>query len=127
MRRFFEEVWNQQRLDVIDEVFAPTFLMNGEPVPRAAIGQLVADRRAAFPDIRVTVEDLVGEGDKVSTRRRWEGTHHGTYRGVTATGRSVSWRQISIVRMADGRIVEDWVLTDELSLLRQLLGQLPTT
>jgi predicted ester cyclase len=126
VRRFFEEVWNEQHLEVIDEVFAPTVLMNGQPVPREAIKQLVIGRRVAFPDIRVTVEDQVAEGDKVSTRRRWEATHQGTYRGVAATGKRVSWGQISIVRLVDGKIVEDWPVADELSLLQQL-GQFPTT
>ena len=90
VRRFFEEVWNGQRLEVIDEVFAPTALMNGHPVGREAIRQLVAARRAAFPDIAVSVEDQVAEGDKVATRRTWQATHQGPYRGVAATGNRVS-------------------------------------
>jgi predicted ester cyclase len=69
VHRFFDEVWNQQRMDVIDEVFAPTVVLNGQAVKREAFRQIVAGRRAAFPDIRVTVEDQVAEGDKVSTRR----------------------------------------------------------
>ena len=120
VRRFFEEVWNQQKMDVIDEVFAPTVLLNGQAVKREAIRQVVASRRAAFPDIRVTVEDQVAEGEKVSTRRTWDATHRGAYRGIAATGKRVTWAQISIVRFAEGRIVEDWPVTDELSLLQQL-------
>ena len=80
-RRFFEEVWNKQKLEVVDEVFAATVLLNGQPVPRDTIKQLVAARRAVFPDIQVTVEDQVAEEDKVSTRRTWQATHRGTYRG----------------------------------------------
>jgi len=125
VRRFFEEVWNQQKLEVIDEVFAPTVLLNGQPVARDAIKQLVIGRRAAFPDIQVTVEDQVAEGDKVSTRRSWQATHQGPYRGVAATGKRVTWRQISIVRLVDGKVVEDWPVSDELSILQQL-GQVPT-
>jgi steroid delta-isomerase-like uncharacterized protein len=120
VRRFFEEVWNQQKLDVIDEVFAPTVVLNGQSVKREAIRQVVAGRRAAFPDIRVTVEDQIAEGEKVSTRRTWHATHQGTYRGIAATGKRVTWAQISIVRFAEGKIVEDWPVTDELSLLQQL-------
>ena len=96
VRRFFEEVWNQQKLEVIDEVFAATVLMNGQQVPRDAIKQLVIARRASFPDIQVTVEDQVAEGDKVSTRRSWQATHQGTYRGIAGTGKRVTWRQSAL-------------------------------
>jgi predicted ester cyclase len=123
-RRFFEEVWNKQKLEVVDEVFAPTVLLNGQPVPRDAIKQLVTARRVAFPDIHVTVEDQVAEGDKVSTRRTWRATHQGTYRGIAATGKPVKWTQISIVRLVEGRIVEDWPVADEFAILQQL-GHLP--
>jgi predicted ester cyclase len=61
-------------------------IFNGQLVERVAINGLVASRRAAFPDLRVTVDDQVAEGEKVSTRRTWEGTHQGVYRGVTPTG-----------------------------------------
>ncbi len=122
-RRFFEDVWNQQKLEAIDDIFAATVVLNGQSVARNAFRQLVAARRAAFPDIQVTVEDQVAEGDKVSTRRTWQATHQGPYRGVAATGRRVKWTQISIVRFVEGRIVEDWAVADELSILQQL-GQL---
>ena len=125
VRRFFDDVWNGQKLEVVDDVFAATVLLNGQPVPREAIKQLVAARRVAFPDIQVVVEDQVAEGDKVSTRRTWQATHRGPYRGITGTGRRVKWTQISIVRLAEGRIVEDWPVSDELSILQQL-GHLPS-
>ena len=86
VRRFFEDVWNKQRLEVVDEVFAATVLLNGQPVPRETIKQVVTARRVAFPDIQVAVEDQVAEGDKVSTRRTWQATHRGPYRGIAATG-----------------------------------------
>jgi predicted ester cyclase len=122
-RRFFEDVWNKQKLEAIDDIFAAAVVLNGQSVARDAFRQLVAARRAAFRDIHVTVEDQVAEGDKVSTRRTWQATHQGPYRGIAATGRRVKWTQISIVRFVDGRIVEDWAVADELSILQQL-GQL---
>jgi predicted ester cyclase len=108
VRRFFEDAWNEQKLEVIDDIFATVVLVNGKPLPRDALKQLVAARRASFPDITVTVDDQVAEGDKVSTRRTWEATQLGPYRGIAATGKRVKWTQISIVRFADGKIVEDW-------------------
>ena len=119
-RRFFEEVWNQQRLEVIDEIFAPTVVFNGQAVNRETFKQVVMSRRASFPDILVTVDDQVAEGEKVSTRRTWHGTQQGPYRGIAATGKRVTWTQISIVRFVEGRIVEDWAVADELSVLQQL-------
>jgi predicted ester cyclase len=119
-RRFFEEVWNQQKLDVVDEIFALNVILNGTSVSREAIKQLVTARRAAFPDIHVTVDDQVAEGDKVSTRRTRQATHQGSYRGLAATGKRVRWTQISIVRFAESRVVEDWAVADELSILQQL-------
>jgi len=124
VRRFFEDAWNRQNMNVIDEIFAPTVVFNGQPIPRDALKQALAARRVAFGDIRVTVDDQVAEGDKVSTRRTWEATHHGPYRGVPATGKRVKWTQVSIVRFADGRIAEDWAVADEVGLLQQL-GALP--
>lgn len=125
VRRFFEEAWNQQNLNVIDEIFATTVVFNGQSITRDALKQALAGRRTAFPDIQVTVDDQVAEGEKVSTRRTWRATHRGPYRGVAPTGKQVNWTQISVVRFSQGRIVEDWAVADELSILQQL-GAFPT-
>jgi steroid delta-isomerase-like uncharacterized protein len=125
VRRFFEEVWNQQKENVIDEIFASTVLFNGQSITRDALKQALAARRTAFADIHVTVDDQVAEGEKVSTRRTWRATQRGPYRGVAATGKQVTWTQISVVRFSQGRIVEDWAVSDELSILQQL-GAFPT-
>ena len=120
VRRFFEEGWNQRNLEVVDDLFAPTVNFNGQPVTREALKQALAGRLTAFPDIHVTVDEQIAEGDKVSTRRTREATHRGPYRGVAPTRKRVRWTQISIVRLAQGRIVEDHAVADELSLLQQL-------
>ena len=124
VRRFFEEAWNRQNLNVVDEIFALTVIFNGQSVTREALKQALAGRRVAFPDIHVTVDDQVAEGERVSTRRTWQATHRGPYRGVAPTGKQVKWTQISIVRFSQGRIVEDWAVADEFSILQQL-GALP--
>jgi predicted ester cyclase len=69
-------------LDVVDEIFAPNLIFNGTSASREAIKQLVTTRRAAFPDIHVTVDDQVAEGNKVSTRLTWQATHQRSYRGL---------------------------------------------
>src|SRR5262245_7441713 len=104
---------------------APTVVFNGQSITREALKRGLAGRRTAFSDIHVTVEEQVAEGEKVSTRRTWRATHRGPYRGVAATGKLVTWTQISVVRFSQGRIVEDWAVADELSILQQL-GALPT-
>ncbi len=119
-RRFFEVVWNQRRFDVLPEIFAPTLILNGQQVSRDVIEQAISARLAAFPDMHVTVDEQVAEGDKVSTRRTWTGTHSGVYRGIEPTGKRVTWTQISIVRFEEGKVVEDWPVADELTLLQQL-------
>lgn len=82
VRRFFEEVWNQQKGNVIDEIFASTLVFNGQMITRDALKQALAGRRNAFFDIHVTVDDQVAEGEKVSTRRTWRATHRGQYRAL---------------------------------------------
>ena len=125
VRRFFDEVWNQQKLAVIEDIFAPTIRLNGHPIARTALTQMIASRRAAFPDIHVTVDDQLADGDQVATRRTWRGTQLGAYRGIAPTGTHVTWIQLGMVRFAEGQIVEDWVVADEVRLLEQL-GALPT-
>ena len=120
VRRFFEDVWNQQQDHVIDEIFAPTVLFNGQSITRDALKQALAGRRTAFANIHVTVDDQVAEGEKVSTRRTWRATHRGPFRGVLPTGKQVTWTQISVVRFSQGRIVEDWAVADEVGILQQL-------
>ena len=119
-RRFFEVVWNQRRFEVLPEILAPTLIWNGQQVSRDVIEQAISARLAAFPDMHVTVDEQVAEGDKVSTRRTWTGTHRGVYRGIEPTGKQVTWTQISIVRFEEGKVVEDWAVADELTLLQQL-------
>ncbi|MEW1847137.1 ester cyclase [Nonomuraea angiospora] len=74
----------------------------------------------AFPDIHVTVEDLLAEGDKIVARQTVTGTNSGEYRGMPPTGRSVTYNEIFIARFADGRIIDLWGVVDVYSQLRQL-------
>lgn len=74
----------------------------------------------AFPDIHVTVEDLLAVGDKVVARQVVTGTNSGEYRGMPATGKSVTYNEIFIVRFADGQITDFWGVVDVYSQLRQL-------
>jgi predicted ester cyclase len=74
----------------------------------------------AFPDIHVTVEDLIAEGDKVVARHTVTGTNRGEYMGRPPTGRSVTYNEMFILRFANGRIAEVWGVVDVLSQMKQL-------
>jgi predicted ester cyclase len=77
-----------------------------------------------LPDLHLTIEDLIAEGDKVVSRNVVTGTHQGEYMGLPPTGKSVTYNEIFIVRFANGRIAETWGVVDVLSQMRQL-GAIP--
>jgi predicted ester cyclase len=87
------------------------------------MGARLQDDRAlhrAFPDLRVTVGDVIAEGDKVVSRNSVTGTHQGEYMGIPPTGKSVTYNEIFIVRFVNGRIAETWGVVDVLSQMKQL-------
>jgi len=128
VRRFFEEVLNRGDLDRIDDLVAPGYTLTavGFPGPMDREGHkgFVAALRAAFPDWEETVEELVGEGDRVVARVVGRGTHRGEFMDIPATGRAVEVVSINVDQIAGGRIAGRWLLADSLGLLRQL-GALP--
>ncbi|MGW0801569.1 ester cyclase [Nonomuraea sp. NPDC002799] len=112
----------------IDEAVGPDLLFHA-PVPMGATGAQALKNvwtvlLRAFPDIHVTIEDVVAEGDKVVYRNTVTGTHQGEYRGLAPTGKSVTYQEIFIVRFAGGRIAEIWGVVDVFSQMRQL-GAIP--
>ena len=82
--------------------------------------QAIASLRKAFPDLEVTIEDQVAEGDKVASRYSVRGTHKGAFLGVEATGKTVTWSAQVHQRVADGKVQESWLEWDQLGLLKQL-------
>jgi steroid delta-isomerase-like uncharacterized protein len=109
---------------IIDELFDPNVAIS-TPLPidatgPAALKEIFARLHDAFPDLRVQVEDLIAEGDKVVARNTVTGTHRGDFMSLPATGRSVSYDEIFVVRFTDGRVVETWGVVDIASLMRQL-------
>ena len=111
VRRMYEEVWNEGRLDVVDDICAPDYRgvgPYGDEHGPDAVKRGVAARRAAFPDIQVTIEDLLVDGDRVAARLTFEGTHQGSFQGIEATGKRVAWSGIWIYRVDAGKFVERW-------------------
>jgi steroid delta-isomerase-like uncharacterized protein len=129
VRRQEEELFGRGNLDVADEIYAPDYVGHDPSNPEDVRGlqaakRAAADYRRAFPDLRVTVEDLIAEGDKVAARLRVRGTHLGDLNGIAPTGRRVDFTGIVMSRVEGGRIAEDWANFDDLGMMRQL-GVIP--
>jgi len=120
IRRWFEEVWNQGRTELIDELRAPDAIATGLGEGEADFKAFHAELRGALPDLVVRIEDMLAAGDRVAVRIVFEGTHLGEIMGVAPTGCKVCFTGISIARIADGKIVEGWNSLDRLGLLRQI-------
>lgn len=123
-RRLTEEAFNQGKYDVIEEVVAPTFV-NHDPATGDTKGpegtrELIEGYRTAFPDIKITIEEQIAEGDLVVTRWTGTGTHKGELMGIAPTGKGTTVTGVTIDKIKDGKIVESWNNWDTLGLLRQL-------
>jgi steroid delta-isomerase-like uncharacterized protein len=108
----------------IDEVVAPDAVIR-TPLPIEATGadalkQIWAMLLRIYPDIHLTVEDLIGEGDKVVGRTTVTGTHQGEFMGVAPTGKSVTYNEMFTFRIADGRVVETWGVVDVYAQMKQI-------
>jgi steroid delta-isomerase-like uncharacterized protein len=90
----------------------------------AAVRKIVADFMRAFPDLRFEILDIFGEGDRVLTRMTARGTHRGWYLGYPPTNKKIECAVMGVSRLADGKIVEHWGVTDELAMMGQL-GMMP--
>lgn len=123
VRRAFDEVYNQGHLDVVDELVSSDFIArtpSEEYRGPAGIKQYVTELRAAFPDLHITIDDQVADGDKVVTRWTARGTHTGPFQGIPPTGKQGSMTGIDIDRVVNGKSVECWTNADDLGLLQQL-------
>jgi steroid delta-isomerase-like uncharacterized protein len=129
-RRFIEEAFNKGNVDVIDEIVSSNIVTHDPAAPpnmpagSEGVKQMVLGYRSAFPDIKVTIDDLIAEGDKVVTRWSARGTHEGELMGIPPTGKEGQVTGISIDRIEGGQIVESWTNWDTLGLLQQI-GAVP--
>ena len=124
-RRFVEEVFNRGNISLVDELCAPDFVEHEElppgfPPGREAVKTFSTIFRGAFPDLKVTIDDIIAEDDKVVLRGTWSGTHKGEFMGIAPTGKSVSFGVIDTVRIAGGKLVEHWGQMDTMRLMQQL-------
>ena len=126
LRRSVEEVFSAQGdLDVADEIYAPNYVGHNPLDPEDVRGPEGAKEqarmyRSAFPDVRLSIEEQVAEGDRVVTRWIGSGTHQGEMMGIAPTGNQIRVDGITISRIQDGKVVEDWELFNALGLMQQL-------
>jgi predicted ester cyclase len=124
IRRIFDQAFNQGDLAIVDELLSvdvTTHLAGwGLPASRLGLKQMIANLRSAFPDLLCTVEDEIGEGDKYAAHWTMRGTHQGSLFGNLPTGRPVAVQGFIFARTANGQIVEDWILIDQMGMLQQL-------
>jgi steroid delta-isomerase-like uncharacterized protein len=129
IRRWFEEVWNRGRTEAIDELASPNAVGHGQAQHDIDIGlkefkPFVADFRRAFPDMKVTIDYIIEQGDKVVARWTATMTHKGEFLGIPPTGKGATITGTSIQRISGGKIVEGWDNWDQLGLLVQI-GAVP--
>lgn len=121
--RFIEEVWNEKRTGRVDEIFAEHYVNHGAVPPnRQGMRNRLERMLAAFPDVHVDVEDILVDGDKIAVRLQVTGTHEGNFMGIEPTGNPVDFRVCSILRVQEGRIVEQWDSADLFTVLLQTGG-----
>ncbi|RME85979.1 MAG: ester cyclase [Caldilineae bacterium] len=127
-RRVLEEAANQRNLDLLDELLAADYVLHDPSNPmvqdRETYKQFLGGHFTAFPDAKWTIDDLVAEGDRVVVRWTLSGTHEGPLMGIPPTNKSFAMSGISIYRLADGKIAEEWAVADVMGFMQQL-GLLP--
>jgi steroid delta-isomerase-like uncharacterized protein len=120
-RRLVEEVINGGNLSLIDELVTLDYVdhTGGGDGPDG-YRETVTMVRSVFPDLRMTIEDMIPSGDRVAARFTVTATHVAEFLGVPATGRTVTWEGIGIVRVVDGKMAERWNVSDMLAVLDQI-------
>jgi steroid delta-isomerase-like uncharacterized protein len=122
--RFIQEVFNEGKLDALDQFLAPAYIVHDPPPGTTsgadAVKQIVSAFRTAFPDLSITIDELVAEGDKVCARATSRGTHNGPLFGLAPTGKSITMVGLTMVTIIDGRLTESWVRNDITGLMNQI-------
>jgi len=122
IRRLFEEGFHSGKLIVVDEVFHPNFVDRStpeQPPGTEGVKDYISMVRTGFPDISITIEDLVAEEERVVVRTTWRGTHLGEYEGIAPTSKQVTRSMIQIFHVKDGKLLEEW--SEGESLRQQIL------
>lgn len=128
VRRCWEAVFSDHNLAALEDFVAPSYTWHGPGQDvsgrDAFTKQVVLGFLGAFPDLQITFEDQIVEGDKVASRWTTRGTHQGDLQGIPPTGKQFTMMGLVISRLADGKIAEEWETFDMLGMMQQL-GVIP--
>lgn len=125
IQNYFEQVWNQGKLEILDSLLAPGYLNHTPSVPNpvkgpAGLKPIVKAIRKGFPDLHYSLKDIIVTRDRVIARVLMTGTQTDTLFGIPPTGKKIQVNQINIEKIENGKITEHWRVTDELSMMKQL-------
>jgi steroid delta-isomerase-like uncharacterized protein len=128
IKRYFEEVWNNGKIEVLEEIIAPNYINHSPGMPNPPQGPeglkpIVVAIRQAFPDLKYVIKNMVVSDEKIAVYTIMHGTHQGDFFGLAPTGKTIEVAQMQIERIENNKIVEHWRVTDDLSLMKQL-GQI---
>lgn len=126
LRRVADEMFNRRNEAIIDAYYSPDYVQHNPMAPPgpAGVKQFFRLVFAAFPDLKVSVDHLYAEGDKVFAFMIWEGTHEGPYFGIPPSHRKIRYKTAEIMRLVDGKMVEHWDVVDSNPIL-EAAGLLP--
>jgi len=123
IRRYFES-WNANDVDALDDLIAADAIdhmaYDGQQAGRDGYRDFYRTWHSAFPGFRAVIEDMIAEGDRVATRWTFHGRHLGAYSGIAPTGRDVSFQAVSIQRILNGVVAEEWYIADTQAFIQQL-------
>jgi predicted ester cyclase len=124
VRSYIEEVWTRGNLAAVDIFLSPNYRRHLSPTAAPLLldgqKQRIAGFRSAFPDVKITIEDVFAEDNYVIFRSTMSGTHHGVFQGIEPTGKPITVTLIDIIRVEHGKFVEHWGGPDLFDLLKQL-------
>lgn len=127
-RQFVEEVLNKGNLGLVDKLFADNYanhsLPPGVPTSRDGFKKLAMMIGSAFSNLHVKIEDMIAEDDKVAFRDTTTGTHNGAFMGIAPTGKKITWTEMHLLRVKNGKVTEHWMEANQLGMLQQL-GAVP--
>ena len=123
VEQMFSDVMNNRRFDRISDIIAPNYMNHSMPMPQpgpegmAAILKMFED---GFPDMKITLDTVIAEGETVATRGYWTGTHRGAFMGIPATGKKVNIGFMDFWKFENGKATENWVQMDNMAIMQQL-------